>query len=379
MTSLATAVSNAEQQFTVNTVGLVSSGLSNAVAAAQNAATAALSGAANAAVASVNGAVGSLLAGNVSGAVSSISNAASNIGSSFLAGLGSSSSSANLSSPGSFSSTSSIGGVDPGNALPGALARSDPMLSFTWYAQLPVINPGSTQTPSSASSAQGLLGSLASSLVSGALSSAMGGAISTSNSAQLPWYYVEEATMPFRQFTSKAIFREGRDRNYPEKYSVDTLRLAIYADSQNQSFQYLQAWNNTLLAPFSAATASQSAGGWGRPSDYKQSIYIYLLDVTKNILAIVQYTECWPMTIEPYAMNSASSERIMNHVTFSVGDVFINLMGVSPNITASVLANAGSNLLTQAISGASNAIQNLSLPSISQGISSVSDSISSLL
>jgi hypothetical protein len=363
MSFLSDAISNAEQQIHVNTKGQVNAlkqGVKGAVTNVKNNASSAVSGTVNnvvkTGIGAVTGAVGSLLTGNVSGAVGSILNAPSKIFDSALSGLGGFAPSATLQSPGTFSAMSSIGGADPGNPLAGISARPDPLMSFTWYAQLPVISPGTTQTASGASA--GVLASLASSALSGvggALSSAMGGAVSTSQAAQLPWYFVEEATMPFRQFASKAIFREGRDRNYPDKYSVDTLRLAVYADSSNTSLKYLQAWNNAVLTPFSAATAGQLAGGWGRPSDYKKPIYIYLLDVTKSVIAIVQYTECWPISVDTYQMGSNSSERLVNHVTFSVGDVFINVMDVNPDLTSAIASNLSSNALTNLIgSGVGN-------------------------
>jgi len=272
-----------------------------------------------------------------------------NVLNSTLAMLGGSGSSASMSTPGTVSQLSNNGGIVPGDSLTGAQARPDPMLSFTWYAQLPVINPGSTQSVAGAS-ATSILQNIASSVTS-TLTSSLGGSVATANAAQLPWYYVEEANLPFRTYETKSIFREGRDRHYPSKYSVGDLRLSIYADSQNNAFQYLQAWNNTIITPFAATASAAMGGGWGRPSDYKKPIYIYMLDITNNVLAIVEYVECWPVSIDSYAMDSASSSRIVNHVTFSVGDVFINLMGVSINLVKGVLANPTNNVLTQAVLG----------------------------
>lgn len=385
MSFLTDAISQAENQINVNTKGQIASvqsGITGTIAGLKNNAASSVSGAVNNVVKSsintITGSVGDLLTGNISGAISTLANAPSNIANSALSGLNGIAA-GTLQSPGNFSAVSSNGNADPGNSLAGALARSDPLMSFCWYAQLPVISPGSTQTVVGNATA-GVIASLAQTLVNGAssvLSSAMGGAVSTSQSAQLPWYYVEEANLPFRQYTSKAIFREGRDRNYPDKYSVNTLRLSLYMDSQNTAFKYIQAWNNAIITPFSAATSDTLAGGWGRPSDYKKPIYIYMLDVTKNVLAIVQYTECWPMTMEDFAMNSSTADRVLGHVTFSVGDVFINLMDVSSNVGTSVLANAGNNILTQAISSASSLFQSSVVNSAQKGIQALSSSIGS--
>ena len=257
------------------------------------------------------------------------------------------SSSSVLSSPGTFAQTSGTNGIAPGDDLAGAQARSDPMLAYTWYAQMPVITPGTNQSSANAS-ASSILSGVAAALVTN-LASPLVGSIFTSNSQQLPWYYVEQAQLPFRTFEAQHIFREGRPRAYPTKYSVGNLRLGIYADSSNIALQYLQTWQNAIMTPFSSATASTMAGGWGRPSDYKFPIFIYLVDVTSNVLALIEYTECWPVNIEPYSMESGNSNRIINQVTFEVGDVFINLVGGGSLLLASLLGSPINNAITQTI------------------------------
>lgn len=288
-----------------------------------------------------------------------------NIINSGLSLLGQGGASSALATPGTVSQLSNNGGVIPGDNLTGANARPDPMMSFTWYAQLPVISPGTTQNAAGAS-ATSILQNIASSVQS-TLASSLGGSIAVSSSAQLPWYYVEEASLPFRQFEVKSIFREGRDRHYPSKYSVDNLRLSIYADSQNKAFTYLQAWNNAIITPFAATAATTMGGGWGRPSDYKQTIFIYMLDVTNNVLALIEYVECWPVSMDQYSMDSGTSTRIVNHVNFSVGDVFINLMGVSVDFVQNILANPTNNAITQSILGAVTPLSSLAAPNFLQG------------
>jgi uncharacterized protein YjbJ (UPF0337 family) len=388
---LANAVSQAEQNFKSQTTNIVKGtvngvvgGVKGAVANATNTAVSAAAGAVNNVVRtginSVVGAATDALKGNLSGAVNDILSAPQNIFSSALSGLGGSTGANTvLSSPGTTGLPSSNGGVDPTNPLGGANARPDPMQSFMWYCQLPVISPGTSQS---------IIGATANSVINGlsnalsgainGLGSSLGGSVYTASSAQLPWYYVEEASCPFRRYDVKTIFREGRDRKYPSKYSVDDLRLSIYADSQNNAFQYLQAWNNNILTPFSATSSTTSGGGWGRPSDYKKPIFIYLLDPTNNVMALIEYTECWPTSIDQYSLDSGTSTRIVNHVNFSVGDVFINLMGVSPNFAQSILTNPLNNAITSTInsfgSTAVGTVSNL----FSRGTSAISSAASSL-
>lgn len=384
MSFLSDAVSQAEQQITTNTRGQIASvqsGITGAIANVRNTAVSGVVGAANntvkSALGSVVGAAGDLLTGNVSGALSSLANAPANAFSAAISGLGGlASSGSTLSSPGTVFQSSSNNGINPGFDLAGASSRSDPMLAYTWYAQMPVITPGSNQTAANATSSS-ILANLGTTLLSG-LTSALGGSISTSNAAQLPWYYVEQATLPFRTFEAQHIFREGRPRSYPTKYSVGNLRLGIYADSSNVALTYLQAWQNAIITPFSANLASQMGGGWGRPSDYKFPIFVYLLDVTTNVLAIVEYTECWPTNVSSYSMESGNSNRIVNEVTFEVGDVFVNLVNAGSILPGSVLANSANNAITATINSFGSTITNAGSALLQRGASAVTSGFASL-
>lgn len=265
-----------------------------------------------------------------------------------LAQIGGSSSSLSLTGPGNipgYSSTvSSSGGITPGDALLGAQSRPDPLLSFLWYCQLPVIG-SAAGTGGAAPGVSNLSNSLTSALtgIVGALGSSMGGILPLSNAAQLPWYYIEEATCPFRQFQTISIFRDGRERHYPSKYTMGNLRLGLYADVQSTSLTYLQNWNNTILQPFDASNLSL-AGGYGTPQKYKYPIYIYLLDPMKNELAILEYVECWPTNIADYGLTSNTSERIINHVDFSVGDMFVSTISLSAELTSLFTSATGTTL-----------------------------------
>lgn len=268
MSFLSDAVSRATQQIKTGVNSQISrqvQGVKGAVSSAENAVVNAAAGVVNntvrTAVGTAIGAAADLLSGNPGGALTTLANAPEKILGSALGGLGgfAGPSSLDLTGPGTLSEMSSSGGINPGDNLFGALNRTDPMMNYSWYCQLPVISPGSTQSESPTSGS--ILGNLAGSL-GNILKSSIAGSVSTSGSAQLPWYFVEGATCPFRQYDTVTIFREGRDRKYPSKYSVDNLQLTMYADSANQTFQYLQAWNNAILTPFGATAAATMGGGW---------------------------------------------------------------------------------------------------------------------
>lgn len=231
----------------------------------------------------IKGGVSDILSGNFGGGLEKIISSPQDV-------LGKLGSTFGLSSGGTLSNP---GGVAPDNSLEGVMARGDPQMSYSWYAELPVVTP-------------------------------IGG-----QPTQLPWYFVEEATVPFRTFSKVSRFYQGRQQHIPSNYSLDGLSLAIYADTSNKALAYLTAWQGAVMRNMKRTDADKAGGGFGRPKDYFKTIPIYLLSNDKKTLCVIEYTECWPESIQAYSLNSGSSERVVNHVTFSTGDVFITLYGVS--------------------------------------------------
>lgn len=217
-----------------------------------------------------------------------------------------------LSSVFGLSDGGSIGGTGTGetaNTLRGALERADPMLSFDWFCDMPQLT-------------------------------------TTAGVFNLGWNYIEEATVPFRQWESRSVYAQGRDRHYASKYNVDGLRLTFYAGIDGAALSYLDAWQRIMLP--AADPASAVAGGMGRPGGmygYKKPISIYLIAPDKSQIVRLEYIECWPVNIDALSLDSASSTRLTHQVNFSTGDVFITVLGFNQN-------EAGTSLLQQLTSGA---------------------------
>ncbi len=268
---------------------------------------------------SVSQAANQLIHGNVSGALETLSKGPSDIMGSLARSFGFGQGST-LTSPGAID-------VSPGNSLNGILARADPLLSFQWYAEMPDISPlvGITQN--------------------------------------LPWYYVEEATPAFRSFATRSLFREGRDRHYPSTYNVDPLNLVIYADSDNVALDYLMAWQGAILSETDTSNAYTSGGAYGRPKDYKKPIKIFLVNAAKRQIALFTYIECWPVTIDAYQLHSNSSDKITNHVNFSVGDVFVTFYDLSNTPANGFLPPTNEVLKSLAVAQQTLAIPKFELPS----------------
>lgn len=249
-----------------------------------------------------------LVKGNVEGAIDAVTGGASSI-------VDRVSSISGINISGALGLTSSSGydsGIDPGNPLAGAMARPDPIMSYDWYTEMPLIQP-----PVGAAQA-------------------------------LPWYYVEEINLPTRQIGVRSIFREGRDRHYPDKYSVDPLRVSIYADNSNVALNYITAWNSLVINPTTTQNAYLYGGGYGQPSKHNRSIKTFILSANKTTLVEFEYTECWPTGMEAVNLQSAASERIVWHVTFSVGDVFAKIYDVSNSLNTGIMGD-GPSLAQQSI------------------------------
>lgn len=189
---------------------------------------------------------------------------------------------------------SMIGGASPGNALAGIMARPDPMMNYLWYAEMPPL------------------------LVDG-------------QTYSLPWYYVEEATTPFRQFEPRQVYREGRYKSFAGKYSLDSMSLGVYLDLEGRALHYFRAWHDLIVKPFVPEQQPLNAGGYRMPASYHQTIQIYLLDLLKQTIIQLVYTECWPSNIDSLGLQSGSSERLIHRVTINVGDVFIDTRQLTSN------------------------------------------------
>jgi hypothetical protein len=215
------------------------------------------------------------------------------------------------------SATSSNNGVNEGNSLAGALARSDPLLDFNWYCLMPQING----TP-------------------------MG-------SVGLPWYYVIEAHVPFRTYQTRTIFRQGLDKKYISKYSVGDLELTMYMDTQHNAWDYLKAWNAAIIKPFTAQEALTKSGQFLPPALGKQTIYIYLMDNTKLTVHQILLTGCLPVSINPFSLASDSNGMVTAKVTFSVDDVWMDINNTN-GFFNSIFQAAGSLFNNSPTSGGNN-------------------------
>lgn len=190
--------------------------------------------------------------------------------------------------------------------------------------------------------------------------------------ASLPWNYVETATPPFRSYDMTTVFRAGRTRKFASAYSLDNLQLGFYMDVSGTALQYLQAWDATIQSPVNRDTVYERGGLYGLPAMYQKDINIFLLSPARNAVIVLTYIEAWPQNLDALALASDSGSRLIQNVSFAVGDVLVNILdvpggeqeaimqGPAPTATLGSLAasaiKTGYSAASKAISGASERI-----------------------
>lgn len=291
-------------------------------------------GVAGAGVKGVNSALSSVMRGDIVGAVDHIARIPGDALGTVDRMLGGA---FGITSGSTLTGTSSGAGSTSGaftayNPIQGAIAREDPMLSFNWYAQPPVLET--------------LYGM-----------------------KQLGWNYVEEMTVPFRTKTVNSIHREGAMKHYVSGYTLDNLRVTFYMDEGNKSLDYLQAWDATTIMPISRETYSTGRGLVGLPYKYKRDFELYLVNPARKTLVKITYIGAWVESIDPLGLTSNTSDRLVLSASFKVDDVIIDTFSIDTDLAIQVMgsdnpirnfAQMAQGALDRLRSGAQNVVRGIS-------------------
>jgi hypothetical protein len=171
--------------------------------------------------------------------------------------------------------------------------RSDPLMNFNWWADMPVLD----------------------------------------SQFRLGWEFVEEATLPFIEFEQISNYRAGKNYHYAHHFSLGSLNLKFYEDSRGTATDYLTRWQSLIH--------NKESGLYYFPSDYKKTITVWVLDVAKLTVMCLDYTGCWPQRLETLQFGSASSERVVSGAEFSVDEVNLKVFKFSPSEIPSVVQAVG--------------------------------------
>lgn len=246
---------------------------------------------------------------------------------------------------------------NPYNPFKDTTKLPDPILSHTWYIELPGydfgISSGTGLIGGAVGSATGALGNLAggaasavgasaglASSIAGGVAGAATGAISglVSGATGLGYEYVLEATLPLRQYEARTVFRNGRKNKYPGGYDVGNMRLTVYGDSQGLSFRYLNAWHNSPLVPFTPGNANARGGMWAAPAQIKRPITAVILAPDLSKVAYLTYTGCWITNVSEISLDSSKDTLINYAVDISVDDVYVTISGAAGLLDAGAQA-----------------------------------------
>ena len=191
--------------------------------------------------------------------------------------------------------TSRIPSLTPGlkSTLEAARARKDPLMNFNWWADMPILD----------------------------------------GTQRLSWEYVEEGTLPFIEFEQQSNYRAGKNYHYAHHYALGTLSLKLYEDSDGISLQYISKWQSLIH--------NSDSGLYYFPDQYKKTISIWVLDVSKMTAMCLEYTGCWPMRVNAHQYSSASSERITTDVEFSVDELRCKFIKLDSQDIPSIVSQVG--------------------------------------
>lgn len=182
--------------------------------------------------------------------------------------------------PGEVSPVSSPGPTGRRGVLKAMESRSDPLMNFNWYAEMPDLNPKFS-----------------------------------ADVTHLSWEFVEEASPPLPEMELMSNYRAGKNYHFPKQYNLGTLGLKMYEDSHGTSTAYLDTWQKCIFNP--------DTGLFYNPVDFKRPIKIWILDVAKLSVMCLVYTGCWPTRVEPIQLSSDQSARVIMGAEFSVDNLTI--------------------------------------------------------
>jgi hypothetical protein len=226
------------------------------------------------------------------------------------------------------------GAAAAGNGFGGLNARSDAIQNWCWYCSMPTLNNSSALQINTGIPFLGSVGPV----------------------VALPWYYVQTANLPTREFQTDSIQRNGHAIHYPESYLVQDLSLGLFMDTSGKAWQYITAWQGLVMGNQSASYPGNQ-GAWGLPAKYKKDIQIIVLSASKKQMLTMRYINCFPKNVSPLTLVNNASDALVAEIVFTVEDVDVtvsNDLGLINNILNTATGYAMGALSNVASSVANN-------------------------
>ena len=218
---------------------------------------------------------------------------------------------------GVLSSTGLFGNIASPHVQRGLNARQDALLNFNWFVEFPTIN-----------------------------------------GINLPWYYCENCTAPWRSIDKKTVKRRGLTYNIAGASTMGELKLDMFLDESGIVWQYFREWEGLILLPSRGVNTQQGRGG--RYGNYAKNLKVHVLSNTRAQLLSIIYIGVWPSSLGDLSLQSENLTRLKAEASFSVTDMDYQVTtltkadgGILDNsaiATVSNMFNRGSALVGQASS-----------------------------
>jgi hypothetical protein len=153
-----------------------------------------------------------------------------------------------------------------------------------------------------------------------------------SQKRELPWYYVDDITVPLANFNSTQKYINGKEYKYADMFSVNTCSVKIYSDMTGLAFNYCDKWVKSVY---------RDDNLYQMPSEYKKDLWIFILDSTRKVVVSIQLLGVWPTAWADYQLVGNASAALETSLTLSVDDVKLNYSDDPDAIAASIRSVMG--------------------------------------
>ena len=182
-----------------------------------------------------------------------------------------------------------------------------------------------------------------------------------SKNTELPWYYIDEITIPCPNFGTTQKFVLGKDKKYAEWFTINTCTMKLYTDVSGLAFNFCNDW---------ALSIYRDDNFYQMPIAYKKDIYVFILDPTRQVVVDIQLLGCWPSAWADYQLTGGSAAALESSITLNVDDFKMNY-DVSAAAVQAKIARIADESLWNSVCGRGAA----GIPSIVPGLSQLQNAV----
>lgn len=156
---------------------------------------------------------------------------------------------------------------------------------------------------------------------------------SVSLNTTLPWYYINNIQLPGPTLNSVEKYVDGRLKKYADLLTIDSATIKIYSDTTGVAFNFANDWMRA---------AYRDDNLYQLKSMYTKTIYVYILDSTRQIVVDIQLIDCTPASWSGYGLSSDASSALETSMTLNVDDFRVNYDSNPSSVIAGINKALGS-------------------------------------